>query len=441
MTSTINIDMYDKLKTHVLMLESALQEKTSLVEELERSKQHLQKDVANLRTVVQCKESEVEILSHKVTALENELRTATAKVKTLEQKVSELSYHNIELSNTIEVHKQHQHDGANPLHQEQLMDTITELEVIKAKLAFDNSVLTNKIEELRLHQETTAKLSEYVHSNELTHHKAIITQLQQSLTEIEQTSLKPPSQVQVDSTLLIEQITTLQNQIQQLNEENFVLHKENQELKFKQSEGEIVTKHMEEFISSLQTEYEEGKDNHERVLSETKLKLENIEQELVHTQQQSQLLLNERDIFAKQNEEYKNEFRKVNHEIQLAKDISTEKIRTLEQTVKEYQGKVKEYKVKVVSLKTKIKELYSIISDLKLNDKHVYEQLNSVANATALKRNKCCLANGVYANANTAINNNNRTRDPLEQHQHKQLNEYKRLLNNIDTNLKNYTSF
>lgn len=435
MTSTINIGLYDKLKTHVLTLESALQEKINIVEELERSKQLLQKDIANLQSVVQCKESEVEILSHKVVALENEIRTATMKAKALEQKVSELTYQNIELSNAIEVYKQHHYD-VKPLQQDQLMNVITELEVSKAKIAFDNTVLNNKVEELRVHQETTTKLNEYIHSNEITHYKNIISQLQQSLTEIEQTSTQQPSQIQVDSSLLVEQITILQNQIQQLNEENFNLHKENQELKFKQSEGDIVNKHMEEYISSLQNEYEEGKNNHERVLSDTKLKLENIEQELIHTQHQSQLLLNERDVFAKENEEYKNEFRKVNHEIQLARDISTEKIRMLEQTVKEYQMKIKEYKVKVVSLKTKINELYNIISNLQLNDKRVYEELNSVANTTMLKRDKCCLVNGIYTNTK---NNSNEIRDPLEQKQNKQLNEFKRLLNKIDTNLKNYT--
>jgi hypothetical protein len=62
--------------------------------------------------------------------------------------------------------------------------------------------------------------------------------------------------------------------------------------------------------------------------------------------------------------------------------------------------------------------------------------LNSVANATMLKRDKCCLVNGIYTNTK---NNNNEIRDPLEQKQSKQLNEFKRLLNKIDTNLKNYT--
>jgi prefoldin subunit 5 len=95
--------------------------------------------------------------------------------------------------------------------------------------------------------------------------------------------------------LLIEQISVLQKKIKQLNEDNFELQKVNQDLKFKQTESEIVNKHMETFISSLENEYEETKKFYEQKLSEDSIRKEDIENKINDTQVQIDQLLNERD--------------------------------------------------------------------------------------------------------------------------------------------------
>jgi predicted RNase H-like nuclease (RuvC/YqgF family) len=94
-----------------------------------------------------------------------------------------------------------------------------------------------------------------------------------------------------------------------------------------------------------------------------------------------------------ENEKYKEEVTKFNHDIQKINDAFNQKLQITENKINEYKSKIKEYKNKIISLKTKINELHNEIAQLKQNDKLMFDALDSFANKSLLNPSNTFIKN------------------------------------------------
>ena len=366
-----------------------------------------------------------------------------------------------------------------------LSNKLDELEISKAKLEFDKNNLVHQINDLKTQNETEMKLFSFYKSNEISQYQKTISSLQSTINELNNVNIPT---IEITSTqtnlsnsnLLLDQISSLENQITKLNEDNFTLLKQNQSLKSEIEEKNIKLNHKENIITSLQKELNNSIEEFKFKLNEAQVNSEENFNQNKETQSQLEQLILERDELIRKNEELKKEYLQFNKSINEASQAFAEKCEKFQSAIGEYKTKIKNYKEKIHNLKAKVNELIEEINRLKQDNKTVCEVLENIDN-TALNnyksdnnllnnKNDIRRKSGTHSYAYSPSGNNEIhsiykkddiysplitnisgkpkpmlstsyfMRDPLEENQKKALEDYKRVLTKVDFNLKQFTT-
>lgn len=484
---------FEKMKMYIISLENTLHEKEGEIDSLNKSVFNLKKEKVSLMTNMDKKDNVMQEMSTVITnlttkqnILDNKIKDINKQNEDLNYKIIELSQKNKSLNENAKFFEMNNNNLKEYIMQiAKLSNKLDELEISKAKLEFDKNNLVHQINDLKTQNETEMKLFSFYKSNEISQYQKTISSLQSTINELNNVNLPTieitSTQTHIsNSNLLLDQISSLENQITKLNEDNFTLLKQNQSLKSEIEEKNIKLNHKENIITSLQKELNNSIEEFKYKLNEAQVNSEENFNQNKETQSQLEQLILERDELIRKNEELKKEYLQFNKSINEASQAFAEKCEKFQSAIGEYKTKIKNYKEKIHNLKAKVNELIEEINRLKQDNKTVCEVLENIDN-TALNnyksdnnllnnKNDIRRKSGTHSYAYSPSGNNEIhsiykkddiysplitnisgkpkpmlstsyfMRDPLEENQKKALEDYKKVLTKVDFNLKQFTT-
>ena len=427
-------DSFSEMKNYLIILEKNLKDK-----EIEIS--NLQIKISNLEQnkLIQTKELEKQNsllieLTNSLEKLKDQNKQFQNKINELESDNRNLTYSNIELNqknkslNTIKESIKNNNNN-NIISNSQfieLSNKLDEMEIIKKQLEFENTKLINRLNQLEIEYNEEIKLINKIKNSETQQLQKTISSLEKELNEnikkntsIEKSKLLKEEN-QFSSHFIIEQISSFEKKIKNLNEEVFTLKKENKNMKNKLKENSIEIDYKDKIIQELKLKVNDSEAIFHQKINELTINNNGYIIEAKESQNEIGKLIYEKDKLIKENNELKNNIQKFNIRLKETNVLFEEKTKSFNNVLNLYNNKLNEYKGKIQQLKIKINELYkekqeqSKKIDLlnEENNKFLKKQIiknnnkNKVANSTTRSFLKKNIYNS-FKNMNNNINGMN----------------------------------
>ena len=311
-----------------------------------------------------------------------------------------------------------------------LQNKINELEIKNSKLLFDNESLLNKIKLINSEKINENNLKNLINQKKIDYfykqieflNSKLNNEIEKNKNVINNISSDKQNNDLINANDIYDKFNEMRKKILDLDEENFLLQKENQNVKNINEELQIIIKGKDEIISRIQNNIInlDKKFNLEKNyninINESKNNNEpnaNIDKKNKYKEMVNVLLL-QNEKMNKENNELKINIKKLIQE----KTEFSNKENEYENVILIQEEKLKEYKYKISILKIKINELHQELMYLKggLNNTN----LNKISNTIPHKE----------FNENNQIKNNNNS-NPIRMVNLKELNNNKnRIMNN-----------
>ena len=338
------------------------------------------KKLAVKDSIIDSNKQEINRLLSKKNALEIEDETNKKIIKELNYKIIELNQ-KIESNETmnkiyqkIKEKKPDNIENKYLIQINEFVNKINEIEIKNSKLEFDNKHLTNKINIINNSKKNELEIMEVLYRKKYENFEKSIERLNEMINELLNEKKREPieynySNIQND---IYKHFSVLDEKIKKLDNNNFLLKKENQKIKSENEELNIIINGKETIIEKLQS-------NINKIENDFKIKLaeinpsnikspinnnENIFEKNNYNNENIEHLLNEQKRLIEENEILKNNFEQINQDINEANELFVNKQKEYEKTIKNQTEKLKEYKFKISILKIKINELHSEIEFL-----------------------------------------------------------------------------
>ena len=288
-------------------------------------------------------------------------------------------------------------------------NSLDESEIKNMKLVFENNILVEKIKNMEIEKNEEIKIMESLQQKQIDNYNKNIAQLNEKITElIKEKESNKNNIINKDEYIykndIINELNKKQEKLRHLDEDNFKLKKDIQQLVNKNEELSIIIKNKDLIIERLETEIERfdfnnGKESNKN-MNENELNKEsnkNREEYLIKI-----------ECLEKENEELKIGLQNMTEGINKANDLYNEKLNNFNNELVIKNNKLKEYKNKISILKCKIVELSNELMLLKGGANN-----NSYYNASFI--NNSIINTNHNSNTNTIprikddmiINNNN----------------------------------
>jgi hypothetical protein len=287
-------------------------------------------------------------------------------------------------------------------------NSLDESEIKNMKLVFENNILVGKIQNMEIEKNEEIKIMESLHQKQIDNYNKNIEQLYEKIAElVKEREINQKYIINKDEYInkkdIINEINKKQDKIRQLDEDNFKLKKDIQQMINKNEELTIIIKNKDLIIERLETEIErfdfnngkESKNINENELNKESNK--NREEYLIKI-----------ESLEKENEELKIGLQNMTEGINKANELYNEKLNNFNNELVLKNNKLKEYKNKISILKCKIVELSNELMLLKGGANN-----NSYYNASFI--NNSIINTNQNSNTNTIprikddmmVNNNN----------------------------------
>ena len=311
-----------------------------------------------------------------------------------------------------------------------LQNKINELEIKNSKLLFDNESLLNKIKLINSEKINESNLKNLINQKKIDYfykqieflNSKLNNEIEKNKNVINNISSDKQNNDLINANDIYDKFNEMRKKILDLDEENFLLQKENQNVKNINEELQIIIKGKDEIISRIQNNIInlDKKFNLEKSyninINESKNNNEpnaNIDKKNKYKEMANVLLL-QNEKMNKENNELKINIKKLNQE----KTEFSNKENEYEKVILIQEEKLKEYKYKISILKIKINELHQELMYFKGGVNNT--NLNKIGNTIPHKE----------FNENNQIKNNNNS-NPIRQVNLKELNNNKnRIMNN-----------
>ena len=285
--------------------------------------------------------------------LNNKIFELTQKIKSNEAQnkigLKLIQCNNNDINDTINIYK---------LSLDDLQNKINELEVKNSKLQFDNNNLLSKIKSDKLENQNEVNILKNIFNKEKESYEKNISTLNYKIRELilaQNNYYLSSNNISNENLLnkkeILAHFEELENKLRKVNEEKFILQKENQQLRNDNEELIIINNSKEEAIIKLQQNYEKNKDN------------ENVEN--INNNISTDFMIKK---LTEENQILKSNFETITQGINEANSLFLQKQSEYEKAMTMQNEKIKEYRNKISVLKTKINELYNEINYYKNNN-------------------------------------------------------------------------
>ena len=248
---------------------------------------------------------------------------------------------------------------------------LNELEVENSKLKFEQNVLKNQVEIANIDKENEIAIMKSLHKKELDNYESYAKMLKSQLEDAYKsrndnliTNNTDLDNLKQNSKLFL-QISTLENKIRELDNENFKLKKALSKAQSETAETQIKLENKEQIIDKLQKEYQGA-------ITQCQEQIANLEENqniLSNNDEENQkmigaLMQEKQDLIEKINQ-LNNGFIVMKQGLDEANELFMNKKTFMENEIANARTKTNEYKRKVQILKIKINELQEEIAFLK----------------------------------------------------------------------------
>ena len=272
-----------------------------------------------------------------------------------------------------------------------LYNKINEIEIRNGKLIFDNKNLKNKLETLKNDKKNEIEILELLNKKKIENLEKNILNLNNTINELINENKKQPKEInyyQIQNEVY-QNFSELEKKIRKYDNDNFLLKKENQNLKNENEELKIIINGKENIIEKLQLNISKMENDFKIKISELNSNFKspinnNIKSNLVdanineNNNENVENLLNEQKRLMEENEILKNNYEQMTVGINEANELFVNKQKEYENVINYQNEKLKEYKFKISLLKIKINELHSEMEFLR--DKNIKNQNNFYQN-------------------------------------------------------------
>ena len=272
-----------------------------------------------------------------------------------------------------------------------LYNKINEIEIRNGKLIFDNKNLKNKLETLKNDKKNEIEILELLNKKKIENLEKNILNLNNTINELINENKKQPKEInyyQIQNEVY-QNFSELEKKIRKYDNDNFLLKKENQNLKNENEELKIIINGKENIIEKLQLNISKMENDFKIKISELNSNFKspinnNIKSNLVdanineNNNENVENLLNEQIRLMEENEILKNNYEQMTVGINEANELFVNKQKEYENVINYQNEKLKEYKFKISLLKIKINELHSEMEFLR--DKNIKNQNNFYQN-------------------------------------------------------------
>ncbi len=272
-----------------------------------------------------------------------------------------------------------------------LYNKINEIEIRNGKLIFDNKNLKNKLETLKNDKKNEIEILELLNKKKIENLEKNILNLNNTINELINENKKQPKEInyyQIQNEVY-QNFSELEKKIRKYDNDNFLLKKENQNLKNENEELKIIINGKENIIEKLQLNISKMENDFKIKISELNSNFKspinnNIKSNLVdanineNNNENVENLLNEQKRLMEENEILKNNYEQMTVGINEANELFVNKQKEYENVINYQNEKLKEYKFKISLLKIKINELHSEKEFLR--DKNIKNQNNFYQN-------------------------------------------------------------
>jgi len=245
-------------------------------------------------------------------------------------------------------------------------NSLDESEIKNMKLVFENNILVEKIKNMEIEKNEEIKIMESLQQKQIDNYNKSIAQLNEKISElIKEKESNKNNIINKDEYIykndIINELNKKQEKLRHLDEDNFKLKKDIQQLVNKNEELSIIIKNKDLIIERLETEIERFDFNNwkesNKNMNENELNKEsnkNREEYLIKI-----------ECLEKENEELKIGLQNMTEGINKANDLYNEKLNNFNNELVIKNNKLKEYKNKISILKCKIVELSNELMLLK----------------------------------------------------------------------------
>lgn len=396
------IDLDDNLisilKHQNNLLQNAITSKNKEIEDSEREKNTLKIHILKLEEQNIASESIINELNSSNAKYKNQNMILNEENKEMNEKYNELNYEIIELkqklitknslqkinekfyslssraptsTNKESLGDENEEEKKDDGELSKLEIKLNELEVENSKLKFEQNVLKNQVEIANIDKENEIAIMKSLHKKELDNYESYAKMLKSQLEDAYKsrndnliTNNTDLDNLKQNSKLFL-QISTLENKIRELDNENFKLKKALSKAQSETAETQIKLENKEQIIDKLQKEYQGA-------ITQCQEQIANLEENqniLSNNDEENQkmigaLMQEKQDLIEKINQ-LNNGFIVMKQGLDEANELFMNKKTFMENEIANARTKTNEYKRKVQILKIKINELQEEIAFLK----------------------------------------------------------------------------
>lgn len=400
-------EKFTQMKNYLASLEEEQITNKNIIINNHKEISKLKVEVINLRTNLDIKEDNLNQSKEIIADYKENIIILEAKKEALEKENGELNKTLLDLNQKVKKCNNLEENVKNELN---LICKLDEFEAKISKLEFDKKSLESKISEINFKNEMDIKLLKLLKKSELSQKDKIILAQKDIIEELQSSSYfnsydnfyKNDFNSNNNSTqICLEQIASLESELQNLNEEIFNLKKENANLSNKLSETIIQLNHKENIIDSLQNLSMENLNDYANNLKEMQSNYHLSNKQLHESNINMEKLISDNKKLIMKNEELYDNVNKFNEDIELAKEIYLNKLR---ETQNYLISKKEEYKKKIKLLKMRVDELYEENLSLK---KQLLIGINCVESIDFNLNNKSVNCNSLSNSGNKSSINKN----------------------------------
>ena len=252
-------------------------------------------------------------------------------------------------------------DNIYKLSIDDLQNKINELEIKNSKLQFDNNNLLSKIKLCKVENQNEIDILKNIFNKEKENYEKNITTLNNKVRELISNENNNyfinntnNNENLLNKAEILAHFEELENKLRRMDEEKFILQKENQQLRNENEELIIISNTKEEAITKLQQNFEKNKDNEN---------IDNLSNNNININ--NDLMIKK---LTEENQILKNNFETITQGINEANSLFLQKQGEYEKAISMQNNKIQEYRNKISMLKTKINELYTEINYYKNNN-------------------------------------------------------------------------
>ena len=322
------------------------------------------------------KKNLIQELNYKIIELTQKIESFES-INKINEKLKENEPDNIQKDYLVEINK--------------LYNKINEIEIRNGKLIFDNKNLKNKLETLKNDKKNEIEILELLNKKKIENLEKNILNLNNTINELINENKKQPKEInyyQIQNEVY-QNFSELEKKIRKYDNDNFLLKKENQNLKNENEELKIIINGKENIIEKLQLNISKMENDFKIKISELNSNFKspinnNIKSNLVdanineNNNENVENLLNEQKRLMEENEILKNNYEQMTVGINEANELFVNKQKEYENVINYQNEKLKEYKFKISLLKIKINELHSEMEFFR--DKNIKNQNNFYQN-------------------------------------------------------------